>query len=152
MTPALAHTASAEGMHAVEVIAGKKPPVINYNANPNAIYCYPEIASVGMTEKKLKDKGTEYKVAKFPFAPLAKAKIEGTTDGYVKILYGAKYREILGVHIVHAKATELIAEFVLGQILETTIDEIGMAIHPHPTLSETIMEAAHVAHGGGIHL
>lgn len=152
MTPALAHTASAEGMHAAEIIGGKKPPVINYSANPNAIYCYPEIASVGMTEKKAKEKGLEYLIAKFPFAPLAKAKIEGTTDGFVKILYGSKHREILGVHIVHAKATELIAEFVLGQILETTIDEIGMAIHPHPTLSETIMEAAHVAHGGGIHL
>lgn len=151
-TPALAHTASAEGMHAAEWIAGSKPVVINYNANPNAIYCYPEIASVGMTEKKLKEKGIEYLVAKFPFAPLAKAKIEGTTDGFVKILYGNKHREILGAHIVHAKATEMIAEFVFGQILETTIDELGLTIHPHPTLSETVMEAAHVAHGGGIHL
>jgi dihydrolipoamide dehydrogenase len=151
-TPALAHTASAEAIHAVEVIAGHHPQQIDYDCNPNAVYTYPEIASVGRTEKALKEAKIDYKIAKFPFAPMAKAKIEDCTDGFVKILYGAKYREILGVHIVHAKATEFIAEFVLGKLLETTIDEIGMAIHPHPTLSETVMEAAHVAAGGAIHL
>ncbi len=151
-TPMLAHTASAEAIHAVEVIAGHHPPVIDYQTNPGAIYSYPEIASVGMTDKTLKEKGIEFKVAKFPFAPMAKAKIEEATEGFIKILYDPKYRELLGVHIVGARATELISEFVLGKILETTVDEIGHAIHPHPTISETIMEAAHTAVGGAIHL
>jgi dihydrolipoamide dehydrogenase len=151
-TPALAHTASAESMHAVEVIAGHPPPVINYEANPNAVYTYPEIASVGRTEKVLKEKKIEYKSAKFPFAPMAKAKIDGVTEGFIKILYDPKYREILGVHIVNAKATELIAEFALGKNLEATVDEIGLTIHPHPTISETIQEVAHTAIGGAIHM
>ena len=151
-TPALAHTASAEGIHAVEIIAGHSPRLIDYDANPSAIYTYPEIASIGKTEAELKEKGTDYKVAKFPFSPLAKAKIENETDGFIKILYGVQYKEILGVHIVGAKATELISEFVLGKILETTIDEIAHAIHPHPTISETIMEAAHLGIGPAIHL
>ncbi len=151
-TPALAHTASAEAMHAVEVIAGHHPPVINYEANPSAVYTYPELASIGMTEEVLKAKKIEYKSAKFPFAPLAKAKIEDATEGFIKILFEPKYREILGVHIIGAKATELIAEFALGKILETTVDEIGLTIHPHPTMSETIMEAAHAAIGGAIHM
>jgi len=151
-TPALAHTASAEALHAVEVIAGHHPPIIDYSCNPSAIYSYPEIASIGDKESTLKDKGVDYKVAKFPFAPMAKAKIEGMTEGFIKIIFEPKYREILGVHIVHAKATEMIAEFVLGKLLETTVDEIGLAIHPHPTLSETIMETAHAAIGGPIHM
>lgn len=151
-TPALAHTASAEALHAVEVIAGHKPPLINYEANPNAVYTYPEIASIGKTEEALKASGTEYKVAKMPFAPMAKAKIEDAAFGFVKILFEPKYREILGVHIIGASATEMIAEFSLGKILETTVDEIGLTIHPHPTLSETIMEAAHAADGQPIHM
>lgn len=151
-TPALAHTASAEAYHAVEVIAGHKPPVINYAANPNAIYCFPEVASIGLTEDKAKTDKVAYKVAKFPFAPMAKAKIEDATVGFVKIVYEPKYKEILGVHIVGATATEMIAEFALGKVLETTVDEIGMTIHPHPTISETIMEAAHIASGGAIHM
>ncbi len=151
-TPALAHTASAEAMHAVEVIAGHHPPVINYDANPSAVYTYPEIASIGSTEEKLKEQGIEYKSSKFPFAPMAKAKIEGATQGFIKILFDPKHREILGVHIINARATELIAEFALGKVLETTVDEIGHTIHPHPTLSETVMEAAHAAVGGAIHM
>jgi dihydrolipoamide dehydrogenase len=151
-TPALAHTASAEGIHAVEIIAGHKPPVINYQANPNAIYTAPEIASIGRTEQALKEAKVEYKIAQFPFAPMARAKIDDATEGFVKIIYEPKYRELLGVHIVGAKATEMIAEFALGKILETTVDEIAYTIHPHPTISETIMEAAHVAMGGAIHL
>ena len=151
-TPALAHTASAEGVHAVEVMAGHTPPLINYLNNPSAIYTQPEIASVGLSESALKEKGVEYKIAKFPFAPLAKAKIEESTDGFIKILYEPRFKEILGVHILGAKATELIGEFVLGKMLEATVDEFAHAIHPHPTLSETIMEAAHVAIGGPIHL
>ncbi len=151
-TPMLAHTASAEAFHCAEVIAGKKPHKVNYEANPSAIYTYPEIASIGMTEKALKEKGIEYKSGKFPFSPMAKAKIEDATDGFIKILYEPKYREILGVHIVHARATEMIAEFSLGKVLETTVDEIAHTIHPHPTLSETIMEAAHAALGAAVHM
>lgn len=151
-TPALAHTASAEALHAVEIIAGHHPTKINYKANPSAIYTYPEVASIGDTEKTLKTKGIAYKSTKFPFAPMAKAKIEGATDGFIKILYDPKYRELLGVHIINARATEMIAEFALGKNLETTVDEIGSTIHPHPTLSETIMEAAHAAVGGAIHM
>lgn len=151
-TPALAHTASAEAKHAVEIIAGHQLAAIDYSSNPSAIYTYPEIASIGLTEPQLKDQSITYKVAKFPFSPMAKAKIEGGTEGFVKILYSENHKEILGVHIVGAKATELISEFVLGKLLEATVDEIGLAIHPHPTISETIMEAAHVAEGGAIHM
>lgn len=155
-TPMLAHTASAEAIHAVEIMAGHHPPVINYQANPSAIYTYPEIASIGDSEQKLKEQGKvlgqDYKVAKFPFAPMAKAKIEMATEGFIKLIFEPKYREILGVHIVGARATELIAEFALGKILETTVDEIGHTIHPHPTISETIMETAHAAIGGPIHM
>lgn len=155
-TPMLAHTASAEAIHAVEVMAGHTPPVIDYSTNPNAIYTSPEVASVGHTEQQLqangKKKDVDYKIAQFPFAPLARAKIDDATEGFIKILYEPKYREILGVHIVGAKATEMISEFALGKVLETTVDEIAHTIHPHPTISETIMEAAHVALGGAIHL
>lgn len=151
-TPALAHTASAEAMHAVEHLAGKHAHLINYDANPNAVYTYPEIASLGKTEEQLKSAGVEYKVAKFPFAPMAKAKIEDAAFGFVKILFEPKYREILGVHIIGAIATELIAEFALGKVLETTIDEIGHTVHPHPTISEAVMEAAHSADGQPIHM
>ncbi len=151
-TPALAHTASAEAYHAAEVIAGHTPPTINYAANPNAIYCSPEVASIGLTEDKAKADKVPYLVAKFPFAPMAKAKIEDATIGFVKIIYEPKYKEILGVHIVGATATEMIAEFALGKVLETTVDEIALTIHPHPTISETIMEAAHMASGGAIHM
>lgn len=151
-TPALAHTASAEAYHAVEIIAGHDAPLINYAANPNAIYCSPEIASIGLTEEKAKEQKLDYKIAKFPFAPMAKAKIEDATVGFVKIIYESKYKEILGVHIVGSTATEMISEFALGKVLETTVDEIAHTIHPHPTISETVMEAAHVATGGAIHM
>ena len=150
-TPALAHTATAEAVHAAEVMAGHHPKVIDYQTNPNAVYTYPEVASVGMTEKELREKGIEYKVGKFPFMPMAKAKIEDGPEGFVKILFDPIYHELLGVHIVGSKATEMIGEFVLGKILETTVDEIGRAIHPHPTLSEASMEAAHAALGHAIH-
>ncbi len=151
-TPMLAHTASAEAMHAVERIAGHEPPVIDYQANPSAIYTYPEVASIGRTEDALKKAGVEYKTAQFPFAPMARAKIDDATEGFIKLIYEPKYRELLGVHIIGAKATELIAEFALGKVLETTVDDIGHTIHPHPTISETIMEAAHAALGGAIHM
>lgn len=151
-SPALAHTASAEAIHAAEVIAGHKAEPINYESNPSAVYTYPEIASVGRTEEQLKEQKIDYKVGKFPFAPMAKAKIEGATEGFIKIIYESKYREILGVHIIGGRATELIAEFSLGRTLETTVDEIAHTIHPHPTISETVMEAAHAAMGSAIHM
>jgi len=151
-TPMLAHTASAEAMFAVDVIAGKKRAPINYLTNPSAIYTYPEIASIGHTENALKAAGREYNIGKFPFSALGKAKIDDATEGFVKILVDKKYGEILGVHIVHAKATELIAELSLGNNLEMTIDELANTIHPHPTISEAIMEAAHAAKGHAIHI
>ncbi len=151
-TPALAHTASAEAIHAVETIAGKNPRLINYETNPSAIYTFPEVAGIGRTEESLKADGISYQVAQFPFAPIAKAKIEESTEGFIKIIYSQPYKQILGVHIVGAKATELISEFVLGSVLEATLDDIGHAIHPHPTISESIQEAAHSGLGGPIHL
>ncbi len=152
-TQALAHTASAEALRAVENMAGKSPPAIDYRSSPMAIYTAPEIAAIGSRAEELQAQGVEFKQVKFPFAPLAKAKIEGHTEGFIKILFDPRYHEILGVHIVNAKATELIAEFVLGKNLETTLDEIAHSIHPHPTLSETIMEAAHAGvHGQAIHM
>lgn len=150
-TPQLAHTASAEAIFAVDVMTGKKRPPINYLANPGAIYTYPEIASIGHTENALKKQGREYKVGKFPFVGIGKAKIDDCAEGFVKILTDTKYGEILGVHIVHAKATELIAEYSLGVNLETTIEEIAHTIHPHPTISEVNHEAAHAAMGHAIH-
>ncbi len=151
-TPALAHTASAEAIHAVETIAGHHPETINYDANPSAIYTWPEIAHVGLTETEAKAKGLDYGVSKFPFSALAKANIEQATVGFVKLIYDKTYKEVLGAHIIGATATEMIAEFGLGKILETTIDEIAHTIHPHPTISETAMEAAHAALGSAIHM
>lgn len=152
-TQALAHTASAEAIRAVEVIAGvKDSTAIDYLASPNAVYTSPEIASLGKTEQVLQKEGIEYKKIKFPFSPSAKAKIEGYSDGFIKILFSPQYHELLGVHIINAKATELIAEFVVGKTLETTLDELARAIHPHPTISESIMEAAHAGVHGAIHL
>ena len=152
MTPALAHTASAEALYCADFISGLNPQAINYDANPSAIYSWPEVASIGKNEQTLKAEGVDYKVSKFPFAPMAKAKIEGADFGFVKLIFDPKYGEILGAHIIGASATEMIAELSLGKVLETTIDEIGNTIHPHPTLSETIMEAAHGAHGKAIHM
>lgn len=151
-TPQLAHTASAEAIYAVDVMIAKKRTPINYMTNPTAIYTYPEIASIGHTENGLKKLGKEYKIGKFPFAAIAKAKIDDAAEGFIKILVDTKYGEVLGVHIVHAKATELIAEFSLGNNLETTIEEIAHTIHPHPTISETVHEAAHAAMGHALHI
>ena len=152
-TQALAHTASAEAIRAVEVIAGVKDSIaIDYLASPNAVYTSPEIASLGKTERGLQQEEIEYQKIKFPFSPSAKAKIEGCSEGFIKILFSPQYRELLGVHIINAKATELIAEFVVGKTLETTLDELAHAIHPHPTISESIMEAAHAGVHGAIHL
>jgi dihydrolipoamide dehydrogenase len=150
-TPALAHCASAEGILAVEHIAGKDVRPINYDHVPNATYTDPEVASVGMTEKKARERGYDVKVGKFPFTANAKGKILGDAAGMVKLVSDAKYDELLGVHIVGPKATELIAEACAALELEATTESIAKTIHAHPTLSEAMMEAAEDLAGHAIH-
>jgi dihydrolipoamide dehydrogenase len=151
-TPQLAHTASSEALFAVDMMAGKKRHPINYLTNPAAIYTYPEVASLGYTENQLKKMGKSYKSTKFPFSAVAKARIDDIADGFIKLLTDTKYGEVLGVHIVNTKASELIAEFALGNNLEMTIEELAHTIHPHPTVSEIIKEAAHAAMGHPINM
>ena len=150
--PALAHVASAEGIICVEKIAGHHPEPLNYGNIPGCTYCQPEIASVGMTEKAAKDAGYEIKVGKFPFAASGKASAAGAKEGFVKMIYDAKYGELLGAHMIGANVTEMIAEIVVARKLETTAHEIMKAVHPHPTMSEAIMEATEQAYGECIHL
>jgi dihydrolipoamide dehydrogenase len=150
-TPALAHCASAEGILTVEHIAGKEVRPINYDHVPNATYTEPEVASVGLTEKKAKERGYDVKVGKFPFTANAKGKIIGDAQGMVKLVTDAKYDELLGVHIVGPKATELIAEACAALELEATSESIAKTIHAHPTLSEAMMEAAEDVAGHAIH-
>lgn len=151
-TPWLAHVASKEGTVAVDHLAGRNPRPINYGHVPMCTYCSPEVASVGLSEKAARERGLEIKVGKFPFQAIGKAAIVGQTEGFVKIVAGARYDEILGVHIIGPKATELIAEAVLALELESTLEELVQAIHPHPTLSEAIAEAAHATLGHAIHI
>src|SRR6187402_2473449 len=150
--PALAHVASAEGIICVEKIAGQNPHPLNYNNLPGCTYCSPEIASVGMTEEAAKKAGYEIKVGKFPFSASGKAKAGGAPDGFVKVIFDAKYGEWLGAHFIGANVTEMIAEVVAARKLETTGHEIIKTVHPHPTMSEAIMEAAAAAYGEVIHL
>ncbi len=150
--PALAHLASAEGITCVEKIAGKNPEAIDYGNIPSCTYCSPEVASVGLTEEEAKAKGLDIKVGKFPFTASGKAKASGAPEGFVKVIFDAKYGEWLGCHMVGANVTELIAEVVVARKLETTGHEIIKSIHPHPTMSEAIMEAAAAAYGEVIHL
>lgn len=150
--PALAHVASAEGIICVEKIAGKNPKPLDYNNLPGCTYCSPEIASVGYTEEAAKKAGYEIKVGKFPFSASGKAKAAGATDGFVKLIFDAKYGEWLGAHFIGANVTEMIAEVVAARNLETTGHEIIKSVHPHPTMSEAIMEAAAAAYGEVIHL
>ncbi|MDF3078460.1 MAG: lpdA [Sphingobacteriaceae bacterium] len=149
---ALAHVASAEGITCVEKIAGHHPEPINYNNIPGCTYCSPEIASVGYTEKAAKEAGYEIKVGKFPFSASGKASAAGAKDGFVKVIFDAKYGEFLGAHMIGANVTEMIAEVVVARKLETTGMDIVKSIHPHPTMSEAIMEAAADAYGEVIHL
>lgn len=149
---ALAHVASAEGIICVEKIAGHHPEPLNYNNIPGCTYCSPEIASVGYTEKAAKEAGYELKVGKFPFSASGKAKAGGTPDGFVKLIFDAKYGELLGAHMIGANVTEMIAEIVVARKLETTGHEMIKSVHPHPTMSEAIMEAAAAAYGEVIHL
>jgi len=149
---ALAHVASAEAITCIEKIKGLHVEPINYNNIPGCTYCSPEIASVGYTEKAAKDAGYEVKVGKFPFSASGKASAAGAKDGFVKIIFDAKYGELLGAHLIGANVTEMIAEIVVARKLETTGHEMIKAIHPHPTMSEAIMEAAADAYGEVIHL
>ena len=144
---ALAHKASKEGINAAEHLAGHKPEPIDYNNVPGCTYCSPEIASVGLTEKAAKDAGYEIKVGKFPFMASGKASAAGATEGFVKVIYDAKYGEFLGCHMIGSNVTEMIAEAVVARKLETTAHEILNAIHPHPTMSEGLKEATAVAYG-----
>ncbi|MGL4598549.1 MAG: dihydrolipoyl dehydrogenase [Bacteroidia bacterium] len=151
-TQALAHVASAEGITCVEKIAGHHPEPIDYKNIPGCTYCQPEIASVGMTEKQAKEAGKEIKVGKFPFSASGKAKAGGTSDGFIKLIFDAKYGELLGAHMIGANVTEMIAEIVVARKLETTGIELIKSVHPHPTMSEAIMEAAAAAYGEVIHM
>jgi dihydrolipoamide dehydrogenase len=144
---ALAHKATKEGIIAAEHLAGKKPEPIDYNNVPGCTYCTPEIASVGYTEKAAKEAGYELKVGKFPFMASGKATAAGAPEGFVKIIYDAKYGELLGCHMIGYNVTEVIAEVVTARKLETTAHEILNAIHPHPTISEAVKEATAVAYG-----
>lgn len=149
---ALAHVASAEGIICVEKIAGHNPEPLDYNNIPGCTYCTPEIASVGYTEKAAKAAGYELKIGKFPFSASGKASAAGAKDGFVKVIYDAKYGELLGAHLIGANVTEMIAEIVVARKLESTGHEILKAVHPHPTMSEAIMEATADAYGEVIHL
>jgi len=149
--PMLAHKGEREGMIVAEVIAGHHAQVLDYTNVPGATYCHPEVASVGLTEQQCKDKKLDYKVGKFPFSANGRARTSGETEGFVKIIRGGKYGEILGAHIVGAHATEIIHELVLARTNEYTVEEVDLAIHAHPTLSEAIAEAALDSLGRMIH-
>ncbi|HMV25349.1 MAG TPA: dihydrolipoyl dehydrogenase, partial [bacterium] len=146
------HVASAEGITCVEKIAGHNPEPVDYNNIPSCTYTWPEVASVGLTEEQAKEKGYEIKVGKFPYSASGKAKASGVTDGFVKVIFDAKYGELLGAHILGSEATEMIAEYGIAKSLESTYKEIGNTIHAHPTLSEAMMEAALDAYKEAVHI
>lgn len=150
--PALAHVASAEGIICVEKISGMHVEPLDYGNIPGCTYCYPEVASVGLTEAKAKEAGYEVKVGKFPFSASGKASASGANDGFVKLIFDAKYGELLGGHMIGMNVTEIIAEIVAVRKLETTGHELIKTVHPHPTLSEAVMEAAAAAYDEVIHL
>ncbi|HEX6944417.1 MAG TPA: dihydrolipoyl dehydrogenase [Gemmatimonadaceae bacterium] len=149
--PMLAHKGSREGHILAELLAGQKPHLLNYGNIPNATYCHPEVASIGMTEQQCKEKKLDYKVGKFPFSASGRARPAGETEGFVKIIRDAKYGEILGAHIIGAHATEIIHEIVVARENEFTVEEIELAIHAHPTLAESVAEAALDSLGRMIH-
>ena len=149
---ALAHVASAEGIACVEKIAGKDVEPIDYNNIPGCTYCSPEIASVGLTENQAKEKGYEVRIGKFPFSASGKAKASGNDEGFIKVIFDKKYGEWLGCHMIGLGVTDMIAEAVLGRKLETTGEEVLKTIHPHPTMSEAVVEAVADAYGEVIHL
>ena len=149
---ALAHVASAEGITCVEKIAGHSPDPIDYGNIPGCTYSSPEIASVGMTEAAAKEAGYDVKAGKFPFTASGKASAAGHKDGFVKVIFDAKYGEWLGCHMIGSNVTEMIAEAVVARKLETTGHEILKSVHPHPTMSEAVMEAVADAYGEVIHI
>lgn len=151
-TQALAHVASAEGILCVEKIAGHDVEPINYNNIPGCTYCYPEVASVGYTEQAAKEAGYKLRIGKFPFSASGKASAAGANAGFVKVIYDEKYGELLGMHMVGANVTEMISEAIVARKLETTGHEILKAVHPHPTMSEAVMEATAAAYDEVIHL
>lgn len=151
-TAALAHVASAEGIICVEKIAGHHPEPLDYGNIPGCTYCSPEVASVGITEKQAKEKGLKIKIGKFPFSASGKASAAGAKDGFVKLIFDEQYGELLGAHMIGANVTEMIAEIVAIRKLETTGEELIKTVHPHPTMSEAVMEAAAAAYGEVIHL
>ena len=150
--PALAHVASAEGITCVEKIAGMNPEPIDYSNIPGCTYTSPEISSVGLTEAKAKEAGYEVKVGKFPYSASGKASAAGQKDGFVKLVFDAKYGELLGAHMIGGNVTEMIAEMVVAKKLEITGHELIKTIHPHPTMSEAVMEAAAAAYDEVIHI
>jgi dihydrolipoamide dehydrogenase len=150
--PALAHVASAEGIICVEKISGKEVEPLDYKNIPGCTYTTPEIASCGMTEAAAREAGYDIKVGKFPFTASGKASASGAKDGFVKLIFDAAYGELLGAHMIGANVTEMIAEIVVARKLETTAHELIKSVHPHPTMSEAIMEAAAAAYGEVIHL
>lgn len=150
-TPWLAHVASMEGVMVVERIAGRDVRPVPYGETPNCTYCEPEVASVGLTERAAADEGHDLRVGRFPFLASGRAKIAGHTEGFVKIVADARYDEVLGVHIIGPKATELIAEAGAALRLEATVEELIHTIHAHPTLAESLHEAAHAVHGAALH-
>ncbi|MCH7787188.1 MAG: dihydrolipoyl dehydrogenase, partial [Chloroflexi bacterium] len=147
----LAHVASAQGVTAVETIAGLKPPQLDYDTMPRAIYCKPQVASFGLTEAQARDKGFNIKIGRFPFSASGKALALGETDGLVKLVIDAEVGEILGAHMIGAEVTELLGELSMTKLLEGTTTELGWLVHPHPTISETLKEAALAADGRAIH-
>jgi dihydrolipoamide dehydrogenase len=149
--PWLAHVATYRAIQAVNGMFGHSKPV-PFDAFPGCTYCQPQVASIGMTEQKAKEDGIAYRVGKFPFAASGKAVASNHSEGFVKLLVGEKYGEILGAHIIGSDATELIAEYGLGMKLEATVEEIHETIHAHPTLSEALAEAAAATHGIAIHI
>jgi dihydrolipoyl dehydrogenase len=150
--PQLAHVSSAEGIVAAERLAGRGTRAINYDHVPACTYCDPEIGSVGLTEQEARERGYDVGVGTFPFGVLARAKIAGETDGFVKIVFDKKYDEVLGVHMIGARSTELVAEATMALRLESTIEELIRTIHAHPTMAEAVGEASHAAHGAAIHI
>jgi dihydrolipoamide dehydrogenase len=150
--PQLAHVSSAEGIVAAERIAGHETRPINYDHVPGCTYCDPEIGSVGLTEQEAQERGYDVRIGTFPFGVLGRAKMAGETEGFVKIVADKKYDEVLGVHMIGLRATELVAEATLALRLESTVEELIRTIHAHPTMAEAVGEAAHATHGAAIHI
>jgi dihydrolipoamide dehydrogenase len=150
--PQLAHVSSAEGILVAERLAGQEVRPLNYDHVPACTFCEPEIGSVGLTEREARERGYDVRVGTFPFGVLGRAKMAGETEGFVKIVADRQYDEILGVHMIGPRSTELVAEAVLALRLECTVEELIRTIHAHPTMAEAVGEAAHATHGAAIHI